>query len=301
MKQSIGPSSRHSTLGNARLPAARITAAMLGLLMCVMFGMVAGCSSKDKDGKGGAGDKDQTKEKAGSDTGGKKGSEANVPLTEDFFPMTIMMPGKSRKFVSRQYDLKSKDGEYKEARSFVILVKDNGIGFTNGGNKSDPDILSLGFTDFVVDGKGKEKLTKSSISPSLGAYRKMERGIENLVRIAPNEWRVFIKYGAKPGDKWGDGSAEKPPQLLKCEYVRCELHDGVPCAVISVISAQQNTDFKFKHQWSLLKGVGVARVDIYMYRAGKNDFKGSWIPTRQHISDDWKGDKSPLVVENPTK
>lgn len=73
MKQSIGSTVRHTTLASARLvSAARITGTMLGLLLCITFGMVAGCSSKDKDGKGGAGDKSQTKEKTGGGSGGSK-------------------------------------------------------------------------------------------------------------------------------------------------------------------------------------------------------------------------------------
>ena len=63
MKQSIIPAIRHSPLGSARLvPAARITGPTLGLLLCIVFGLVAGCTSNTKDGKSGA--------EKGGDTGG---------------------------------------------------------------------------------------------------------------------------------------------------------------------------------------------------------------------------------------
>jgi len=49
MKSSIIPTGRKSILRTTT----RITGGMLGLLVCIMFGLIAGCNSNTKDGKGG--------------------------------------------------------------------------------------------------------------------------------------------------------------------------------------------------------------------------------------------------------
>ena len=75
MKQPAVSTVHISTLGARLVPAARITGPALGLLLCIMFGLVAGCTSNTKDGKGGAGDGGQTKGKTGSETGGGSGDK----------------------------------------------------------------------------------------------------------------------------------------------------------------------------------------------------------------------------------
>lgn len=87
MKQPVVSTVRHSTLDSARLvPVARIMGPILGLLLCILFGLVAGCSSKDKDGKGGAGDGSQTKEKTGGNTGGSGDKKSFTQSVLDLDP-----------------------------------------------------------------------------------------------------------------------------------------------------------------------------------------------------------------------
>ena len=123
------------------------------------------------------------------------------------------------------------------------------------------------------------------------AIRHVGKDVEMLLQIQPSPiWVTFIKDGEKPGGKWQNIEGR-----LKhvCEYVSVESTNG-GTAVLEQIEYNSSNPV-YRRRWYLQQAGGVMRLDIF--GSGKGDAAKYWIPLRQFICNEWKGDRSSLTLD----
>jgi hypothetical protein len=125
------------------------------------------------------------------------------------------------------------------------------------------------------------------------AIRRVGKDVEMLLQIYPSQiWMTFIKSGEKPGGKWQsiEGSLKHV-----CEYVAAESTNGGTAVVEQTVFKNSQRNPIIRRRWYLQQSGGVLRLDIF--GSGKGNAAKYWIPLRQLMCEEWKGDKSPLVLE----
>ncbi len=125
------------------------------------------------------------------------------------------------------------------------------------------------------------------------AIRRVGNDVEMLLQIYPSPiWMTFIKSGEKPGGKWQsiEGSLKHV-----CEYVAVESTNGGTAVVEQTIFKNSLSKPIIRRRWYLQQGGGVLRLDIF--GSGKGNAAKYWVPLRQLICEESKGDKSPLTLD----
>lgn len=127
----------------------------------------------------------------------------------------------------------------------------------------------------------------------LFAIRRVGNDVEMLLQIYPSPiWMTFIKSGEKPGGKWQsiEGSLKHV-----CEYIAVESTNGGTAVVEQTIFKNSVSNPIIRRRWYLQQGGGVLRLDIF--GSGKGNAAKYWVPLRQLICEESKGDKSPLTLD----
>lgn len=125
------------------------------------------------------------------------------------------------------------------------------------------------------------------------AIRRVGNDVEMLLQIYPSPvWVTFIKGGEKPGGKWQsiEGSLKHV-----CEYVAVESTNGGTAVLEQTVFKNSQSNPILRRRWYLQQGGGVLRLDIF--GSGNGNAAKYWIPLRQLICEESKGDKSPLTLD----
>ena len=164
---------------------------------------------------------------------------------------------------------------------------------------SEPFIRSNNLDDdvHVVKLYGKNRKGDLECSGEFGtdmlAIRRVGKDVEMLLQIYPSPiWVTFIKGGEKPGGKWQsiEGSLKHV-----CEYIAVESTNGGTAVLEQTVFQNSRSNPILRRRWYLQQSGGVLRLDIF--GSGKGNAAKYWIPLRQLMCEEWKGDKSPLTLD----
>lgn len=241
------------------------TAVSLFLLM----GLVVGCGSRDKG--------------ATQDGGGD--AKSSTASTGDFLPL---QPGKDRTFEDRRFLVNKADKAVSHTSSKGLIRVESDRAFTTS-NKLDPDVHVVKL--YTQQKKGTALEGSGQFGDEVLPIKRVGDDVKMLLQIYPKQvWATLIKGGAKPGEKWEvtDGNLK-----CRCEVVGAESSGGSTGFVVEQIVSQNKLPIT-KRRWYFVGGAGAMRLDIF--GSGRGEAAKYWIPRRQLICDDWKGDRSPLVL-----
>jgi len=236
---------------------------------------------------GGCGPKDAAPGGKGAPGNAQGGGAGQAPtLTAEMLPKDTRL----RPFVTRRFLVNKDDKKvtYKEGAGCIHVTTDDAF---VASNKLAKDVKVIRLSEKNTKG---ELVSNGAFRSGLRPFRQSAEGVEFLLNIYPTQtWATFVKKGAKPGDKWDSDDKSQARYRLKCTYLKSE-----GCAVIETVSYEDKRPLEMC-RWYLSPDKGIMRLDIH--GSGKKEASNLWIPLMQYISDDWTGDKSPLVLEDLKK
>ena len=141
---------------------------------------------------------------------------------------------------------------------------------------------------YAEDNQGR--LIGGAIHQEMIGIRHVGKDVEMLLQVFPPIWATFIKDGEKPGGKWRSINGKFKHV---CEYVTVESTNG-GTAVLEDVLIENNYPV-VRRRWYLQQAGGVMRLDIFGSEKSKNP--KYWVPIRQLIRNDWKGDRSSLTLD----
>lgn len=240
------------------------------LFLLFLSGLVVGCGPKDK-GEG--------------QSGGKATPTSSTSLSADLLPL---QRGKDRSYEDRRFlvDKKDKTVSHTTRKGLIRVEVDQGFIV---GNKLDQDIHVVKLYTQQQKGPGLE--CSGAFGDELLPVKRVGEDLNMLVRIYPKHvWTPLLKGGAKAGETWQtvDGNLS-----VRSECIAAGPTDGTSGVAVEQVVSQDNRPM-YKRRWYFGNN-GVMRLDLY--GSGKGEASKYWVPLRQLICDEWKGDKSPLTLD----
>lgn len=247
--------------------------AAVPLLLVVNVGLVAGCGPKDK---------------VAEQNGGKATPTTSPSLSADLLPL---QRGKDRNFEDRRFlvDKKDKTVSHTTRKGLIRVEVDQGFII---GNKLDQDVHVVKLYTLAQQYKGQPALECSgAFGDDVLPVKGVGDDLNMLVKIYPKPvWTPLLKGGAKAGETWPTVEGNLS---VRSECVSAGPAEGDSGVAVEQVVSQDNRPM-YKRRW-YFGNSGVMRLDLY--GSGKGEATKYWVPLRQLICDEWKGDKSPLTLD----
>lgn len=240
----------------------------MSLFVMLLIALSMGCGSK-ASGPGGGGDAGNSSDSLSAD-------------------LIAFKTGKESQYEDRRFLVNKSDKAVSHTTKKGLIRVESSQAFTTS-NKLDPDVLVIKLYTQSQQKKGPDLICSGEFGDELLPIKREGNDVKLLLQIYPKQvWTTFIKGGAKPGEKW-----ESVDGNIKCRSEYLERSGGDSGFVVEQMISQNN-HLITKRRWYFGNSGGAMRLDIY--GSGKGDASKYWVPLRQLICDDWKGDRSPLEL-----
>jgi len=240
----------------------------MSVCFLISVSLVAGCGSKDK----------------GATSVGSGDAKSSTALTAE---MLRLQPEKDRTFEDRRFLVNKADKavSHTSRKGSIQVISHRAFTISN---KLDSDVHVIML--YTQHKKGPEMENSGAFGDELLPIKRTGDDMNMLMRIYPKQvWTPLLKGGAKAGETW---QTVEGNLSIRSECIKAGSTEGDPGLAVVQIISEDNRPL-VKRRWYFGNN-GVMRLDLY--GSGKGESAKYWIPLRQLICDDWKGDRSPLAL-----